>query len=148
MRSIRLLPIVVVAISSPVAAQRAEVPHDSGASSLLVPHARARLLTKADTASHLWAVGTLVNVNNRTDCFAVRAPIDGPEGSGSRFYLLSGVHRLQISTRYDGMPDPETGKPRRYAPGADISGETWREVSPDLLAAQPADCMPAVIRPR
>jgi hypothetical protein len=98
--------------------------------------ARVRLQTGADASA--WQGATIGTVG---DCMAAMVGEPPDEPVRMKVIGLNDVTRMQVSSRYDGLRDRE-GAVRGWAPGADTTGEQWREVALDAVRAKQGNCSP------
>lgn len=73
-------------------------------------------------------------------CMAAMIPEPPEQPVRVRVIALGDVTRMQVSSRYDGLPDAN-GARRAWAPGADTTGEQWREVALDVVRQKHGNCV-------
>jgi hypothetical protein len=98
--------------------------------------ARVRLQTGSDAAA--WQGATIGTVG---DCLAAMVGEPPEQPVRMKVIGLNDVTRMQVSSRYDGLRDGE-GAVRAWAPGADTTGEQWRDVALDAVRAKQGNCSP------
>lgn len=98
----------------------------------------ARVRLQARSLGPAWHQATIGAVG---DCMAAMIGEPPEQPVRMKVIKLEDVTRMQVSSRYDGLLDAE-GAVRAWAPGADTTGEQWRDVALDAVQAKQGNCLP------
>lgn len=125
----RVRCVIIAGLLSSCAAESA---HDVGQG--------ARVRLQARSLGPAWHPATIGAVG---DCMA--AMVGEPPDQPVRMKVigLNDVTRMQVSSSYDGLRDG-AGTVRAWAPGADTTGEQWREVALDAVRTKEGNCLPGM----